>query len=130
MQWFEPIIIIVAILLVIIPIITYIVKKRNGTLKCECGHEQSKCTGSCEKCNMDKKKNNKLVYIVSIEGMKCGMCESHINDVIRRNFDVIKVKSSRRNKSTTIEANHLLNIHKLKEYILNEGYSVLSISLK
>ena len=29
-----------------------------------------------------------------IDGMACGMCESHINDAIRNNFDVKKVKSS------------------------------------
>ena len=31
---------------------------------------------------------------VTISGMMCGMCESHINDVIRRNFSVKKVSSS------------------------------------
>ena len=29
-----------------------------------------------------------------IDGMQCGMCESHINDLIRKNFKVKKVKSS------------------------------------
>ena len=32
--------------------------------------------------------------ILKIDGMMCGMCESHINDVIRTQFPVTKVKSS------------------------------------
>ena len=31
---------------------------------------------------------------IGIDGMMCGMCESHINDVIRREFKVKKVSSS------------------------------------
>ena len=32
--------------------------------------------------------------IVGIDGMMCGMCESHMNDAIRNNFKVKKVNSS------------------------------------
>ena len=28
---------------------------------------------------------------VGIDGMMCGMCESHVNDAIRKSFDVKKV---------------------------------------
>ena len=31
--------------------------------------------------------------ILKIDGMACGMCESHINDVVRRTCDVKKVTS-------------------------------------
>ena len=27
-------------------------------------------------------------YIVKVNGMKCGMCEAHVNDAIRKAFDV------------------------------------------
>ena len=33
-------------------------------------------------------------YIIKIEGMMCGMCETHVNDVFRRNFKIKKVSSS------------------------------------
>lgn len=36
---------------------------------------------------------------LKIDGMMCGMCESHINDVIRRTFPVKKVSSSQDRKS-------------------------------
>ena len=39
---------------------------------------------------------------LSVEGMACGMCESHINDAIRRNFNVKSVKSSHKKKFTEI----------------------------
>ncbi len=29
-----------------------------------------------------------IQYTLSIEGMQCGMCESHINDAIRNAFPV------------------------------------------
>ena len=31
---------------------------------------------------------------LKIDGMMCGMCEAHMNDVIRKNFKVKKVTSS------------------------------------
>ena len=31
---------------------------------------------------------------LKIDGMMCGMCESHMNDVIRKNFKIKKVTSS------------------------------------
>ena len=32
--------------------------------------------------------------IAKIDGMMCGMCESHMNDMVRNNFKVKKVTSS------------------------------------
>ena len=37
---------------------------------------------------------------LGIDGMMCGMCESHMNDAIRNNFDVKKVTSSHSKKQT------------------------------
>lgn len=39
--------------------------------------------------------------VLKINGMKCGMCESHVNDIIRKNFNVKKVTSSH-NKGETV----------------------------
>ena len=39
-----------------------------------------------------------------IDGMQCGMCESHVNDLVRKNFKVKKVKSSHRTGECTIVA--------------------------
>lgn len=40
--------------------------------------------------------------VLKIEGMICGMCEAHINDMIRRNFDIKKVTSSHKKNLTVI----------------------------
>ena len=39
---------------------------------------------------------------MKIDGMQCGMCESHINDSIRRVFPVKKVTSSHTKGETVI----------------------------
>ena len=39
---------------------------------------------------------------VGIEGMMCGMCEAHVNDAIRKAFDVKKVKASRKDNNAEI----------------------------
>ena len=43
-------------------------------------------------------------YTVRVTGMMCGMCESHVNDAVRRAFPVKKVTSSRSKKETTVIA--------------------------
>lgn len=34
-------------------------------------------------------------YILGIEGMRCGMCEAHVEETITRNFKVKKANASR-----------------------------------
>ena len=63
-----------------------------------------------------------------IQGMSCGMCEAHINDVIRRNFVVKKVASSHKKKRAEIISEQELDAQKLKEVIGATGYAVESIS--
>ncbi len=134
MEWYEYVIIVVAVALVIAPIIAHFVKKKKGTLKCECGHLQSECVGNCSACSLpnkkEKGKSGTLTYVVGVEGMKCGMCESHINDIIRNKFDVAKVKSSRKSKTVTIVAKNLLNPSKIRMAINEAGYEVTSVRLK
>ena len=68
-----------------------------------------------------------IKYTLKINGMMCGMCESHINDVIRRNFAVKKVKSSHKKGETIITANSEIDIPALKKAINDTGYTVTDI---
>ena len=34
-------------------------------------------------------------YTVQVNGMMCGMCESHVNDAVRKAFPVKKVSSAK-----------------------------------
>ena len=47
---------------------------------------------------------------LKIDGMMCGMCESHINDVIRKNFKIKKVTSSARDGETVIISEEPIDI--------------------
>ena len=43
-----------------------------------------------------------LKTTLEIDGMMCGMCESHMNDLIRQKFNVKKVSSSHSKGTTEI----------------------------
>ena len=64
---------------------------------------------------------------LEIEGMACGMCESHINDAVRKAFEVKKVSSSHTKGKTEILAESPLEEEKLKAAIEATGYTVRSI---
>ncbi len=61
---------------------------------------------------------------LKIEGMMCSMCESHINDVIRSNFNVKKVTSSHTKNETVIESDEMLDGDKLAAVIADTGYEL------
>ena len=65
--------------------------------------------------------------IVGIDGMMCGMCESHVNDVIRKSFDVKKVSSSHSKKRTEIISEEALDEDKIRAVIDETGYTVMSV---
>lgn len=64
---------------------------------------------------------------VEVSGMMCNMCETHINDIVRKNFKVKKVTSSHTKGETVIVADHMLNEKKLKDSIEALGYTVTDI---
>ncbi len=65
---------------------------------------------------------------VKIEGMRCGMCEAHINDIIRKSFKIKKVNSSYHQKLTQIITNEGIDEHQLRKVISELGYQVMDIS--
>ena len=62
-----------------------------------------------------------------IDGMSCGMCESHVNDAIRKSFDIKKVSSSHSKKKTEIISEEAIDEDKLRAVIDETGYTVLSV---
>lgn len=65
--------------------------------------------------------------ILHIDGMMCGMCESHMNDVIRKNFDVKKVSSSHSKGITEVISENPLDEENAKKVIADIGYTLESI---
>ena len=62
--------------------------------------------------------------ILKVQGMMCGMCESHINDVVRKTAQVSKVSSSHTRGETVIVSEQELDLETLKQAIAATGYTV------
>ena len=63
--------------------------------------------------------------VLKIDGMKCGMCEAHMNDLIRKNFKVKKVTSSAKDGETVIISDAELDIPWAKKQIKDIGYELV-----
>lgn len=64
---------------------------------------------------------------LGVEGMVCGMCESHVNDALRRAFSLRKVKSSRKKKETIMMVEEDIEDAKIEEVMQATGYQLTSI---
>ena len=64
---------------------------------------------------------------LKINGMACGMCESHVNDAIRNAFSVQKVTSSHSKGETVILSEQPLDEALLRSTITATGYELQSI---
>lgn len=62
---------------------------------------------------------------VQVDGMMCGMCESHVNDAVRRAFSVKKVTSSHNKGQTVILTETDIGEDALRDAIDQTGYQVL-----
>lgn len=62
-------------------------------------------------------------------GMKCGMCESHVNDAVRKAADVKKVRSSRVSGLTEIICDDNTDVDKIVSAIKNDGYDVKEVNV-
>lgn len=65
-----------------------------------------------------------LKITLKIDGMMCGMCESHINDTIRKNFAVKKVTSSHGKGKTEIITEKPIPEEDLRKAIGDTGYTL------
>ena len=63
-------------------------------------------------------------YTIHVDGMMCGMCESHVNDAVRKAFPVKRVASSRSKSETTVLAERELDEWALRATVSAAGYEV------
>ena len=66
--------------------------------------------------------------VLKIEGMMCGMCEAHVNDAVRRGFEVKKVRSSHKSGTCEIISAAPLDKEKLYAAVEETGYHVLGVT--
>ncbi len=69
-----------------------------------------------------------LKITVQVDGMMCGMCESHVNDAVRKAFRVKKVTSSHSKGQTVILTENDIDEGALRSAISAAGYEVKSMS--
>lgn len=75
--------------------------------------------------NDEKKCRIMVKTVLKIDGMMCGMCEAHMNDLIRKNFKVKKVTSSAKDGETVIISDAELDIPWAKKQIKDIGYELV-----
>ena len=65
---------------------------------------------------------------IKIDGMMCGMCESHVNDAIRTKLFVKKVSSSHKKGETIIISENELTKQMVTAALDGSGYTVMSVT--
>lgn len=65
---------------------------------------------------------------LKVDGMMCGMCESHVNDAVRRAFPVKKVTSSHSKGETVIISEADIDESALRTVIGATGYEIKSVT--
>ena len=69
-----------------------------------------------------------LKITVRVNGMMCGMCESHVTDAVRKASPVKKVTSSYGRGETVILTEHDIDEAALRSAIGATGYEVQAVS--
>ena len=68
--------------------------------------------------------------ILKVDGMMCGMCESHVNETVRKTADVKKVTSSHTKGETVIVSEQPVDVETLKAAIAETGYTVTGVQTR
>ena len=69
----------------------------------------------------------KYVYSLEVPDMHCGMCEAHIEDVIRKSARIKKVAANRHKSLVTIYSDEPFDMELIKTSITKTGYRVDNI---
>lgn len=65
-------------------------------------------------------------YIFSIDGMKCGVCEMHVEDAIRKNLKAIKIKANHIHNSLVVICEDNLVEEDFEHMLAPTGYRITS----
>lgn len=72
--------------------------------------------------------NYMIKTTVKIDGMMCGMCESHVNDAVRKALKVEKVSSSHKRGETVIISQDAISDDDVRAAIEPTGYTVKGVA--
>ncbi len=65
-----------------------------------------------------------ILVKMAVEGMRCSMCEAHVNDAIRKVDGVLKVKASASKGEARVLAKEGTDLTKIRDSVAKEGYGV------
>ena len=64
-------------------------------------------------------------YILGIKGMRCGMCEMHVEDQIRKNIKIKKVKASHIKNNLVVITELVLTLDDFHKVLDPTGYEIV-----
>ena len=62
--------------------------------------------------------------VIKVNGMRCPMCEAHVNDAVKNALKVKKVTSSKDACETVVETDEMPDVEKIVSAIAATGYEV------
>lgn len=65
-------------------------------------------------------------YTLGIDGMACGMCEMHVEDAIRKQIKVKKVKASHIKNEVVVITEEILDEDSFRKVLDPTGYRITS----
>ena len=68
-------------------------------------------------------------YIIGIDGMKCGMCEAHVKDLIRNKITLKKIKASHIKNTAIVITPITLNEEDFVKILDGSGYRITSFEV-
>ncbi len=72
-----------------------------------------------------------MKIVLTIEGMMCGMCESHIAETLRKAFPNAKhVKATRSKNQATMELDCVPTLEEVKRVIEPTGYDFIEMHVE
>lgn len=129
LQWFSEnlatIIVCAVLALVTVLIVVKLVRDRKSG-KASCGGSCAGCP-NCGGCH-HWEAGVMTKYTLKIDGMMCGMCESHINDTIRKAAAVKKVSSSHAKGESVVITDGPMDVEAVKAAIHATGYEVKDVT--
>ena len=128
----------VLVLIVGLVIAKMIKDKKSGKGSCSCGGSCSGCgmAGSCHNAASGSDRSGTVPVedrevvkhiTLKIDGMMCGMCESHVNDAIRSALNVKKLKTSHVTGISEFYTDDVVSDERLRAIIEKTGYRLLNV---
>ena len=60
----------------------------------------------------------------------CSMCETHVNEIVRKGFKIYKVKSNHSKNEVKFTTDNELSTDEIKKVFEPTGYKVLSVNVE